>query len=62
MLGQTEIVKATLEQYPNLLNSLGPHGFTLLHHAKQGGEHSAELYEFLESNGLKETLVKIYKK
>ena len=62
MLGQTEIVKATLSQYPNLLNSLGPHGFTLLHHAKQGGENSAELYDFLQTKGLKETFVKIYKK
>ena len=62
MLGQTEIVKSMLSQYPNLLNSLGPHGFTLLHHAKQGKEHSAELYEFLQSKGLKETIVKIYKK
>lgn len=62
MLGQTEIVKATFKQFPNLLNSLGPHGFTLLHHAKQGGEYASELYEFFQSKGLKETFVKIYKK
>ena len=37
MLGETAIVKALLKAYPSLLNSRGPHGFTLLHHAKKGG-------------------------
>ena len=38
MLGKTDIVKALLKTYPNLLNSIGPHGFTLLHHAEKGGK------------------------
>jgi hypothetical protein len=62
MLGETAIVKATLERFPNLLNSLGPHGFTLLHHAKMGGEPAEVLYHFLQEKGLKELHVKIYNK
>jgi len=60
MLGKTERVKSTLSDYPNLLYSLGPHGFTLLHHAKQGGAESEELYEFFLSQGLTETFIKTY--
>jgi len=59
MLGKTEIVKATLQAYPTLLNSQGPHGFTLLHHAVKGGKDSEELVKHLQSLGLKETFVKI---
>ena len=62
MLGKTEIVKAILEAYPVLLNSLGPHGFTLLHHAQRGGDEAAELVEYFESKGMTETKVSIYKK
>jgi hypothetical protein len=35
MLGKTDLVKPILEAYPQLVNAAGPHGFTLLHHAKQ---------------------------
>ena len=59
MLGETEIVKATLKKYPLLLNSKGPHGLTLLHHAKTGGKSSEELYSFFVENGLKEMQIKI---
>ena len=59
MLGETEIVKAVLKRYPNLINSLGPHGFTLLHHAKRGGEEAKELLSFFESSGLNKDQVKI---
>ena len=62
MLGKTDIVKPILEAYPVLLNSLGPHGFTLLHHANRGGEDAAELVEFFKSKGITETKVSIYKK
>lgn len=62
MLGETDIVKATIERYPNLLFSLGPHGFTLLHHAKQGGEKAKELFDYFSEKGLKEMHVKIYKR
>src|ERR1700730_492486 len=36
MLGKTELVKPILEQYPKLIFANGPHGFTMLHHAKMG--------------------------
>lgn len=35
MLGKTELVKPVLEEYPNLISAKGPHGFSLLHHAKK---------------------------
>jgi len=59
MLGETAIVKSILEKYPVLLNGKGPHGLTLLHHAKKGGEDSKELYSYLEEKGLKELQIKI---
>jgi hypothetical protein len=59
MLGKTEIVKAMLEAYPALLNSKGPHGFTLLHHAVKGGKESEELVKHFQSLGLKESFIKI---
>ena len=62
MLGETAIVKAALERFPQLLNSFGPHGFTLLHHAKKGGESAQELFEYLSQRGLTETYVNIYNK
>nr|MCU0421112.1 hypothetical protein [Cyclobacteriaceae bacterium] len=59
MLGKTELVKPVLEAYPKLLTALGPHGFTLLHHAKVGGEEAKELYTYLEQRGLTEVKAKI---
>jgi hypothetical protein len=55
MLGKTNLVKPVLEDFPKLLHARGPHGFTLLHHAKVGGEDSNELYDYLSRKGLKET-------
>jgi hypothetical protein len=59
MLGKTEIVKAMLRDYPTLLNSKGPHGFTLLHHAEKGGKESEELAKHFQALGLKETFIKL---
>lgn len=53
MLGQTALVQPVLETYPDLIQARGPHGFTLLHHAKVGGEPARALYEYLEEKGLK---------
>ena len=53
MLGKTDLVKPILEAYPALINSLGAHGFTLLHHAKVGG--ATELMDYLQSKGLEKT-------
>ena len=62
MFGKTAIVKALLEEYPKLIESIGPHGFTLLHHAKKGGAPAQELYDYLESKGLKDMHRKVFKR
>jgi hypothetical protein len=59
MLGRTELVKPILETYPSLISAKGPHGFTLLHHAKVGGEESKELFAYLQEKGLKDDWVKL---
>lgn len=60
MLGKTDMVKLMLKDYPILLNSLGPHGYTLLHHAEKGGKNSEELFDYLQSLGLKDTHRKLF--
>lgn len=62
MLGETAIVKASLERYPAFLNAIGPHGFTLLHHAKKGGEPALNLLDFLTEKGLTETFIDVFGK
>lgn len=57
MLGKTNLVRPTLEAYPELVFAKGPHGFTLLHHAKMG--EAKELQDFLLEKGLKETHIAI---
>jgi hypothetical protein len=59
MLGKTDLVKPILETYPNLIYAKGPHGFTLLHHAKAGGKDGEELYAYLLDKGLKDDWVKL---
>jgi len=59
MLGRTELVKPILEAYPKLVFANGPHGFTMLHHAKVGGAEGQALYDYLQQKGLKEDWVKI---
>jgi len=54
MLGKTDAVKAILKDFPQMVNTKGPHGFTPLHHAIQGGVASAEIKKILESLGAKE--------
>ena len=62
MLGKTSIVKAMLDEHPLLLNSYGPHGLTLLHHAKKGGDDNMELVNYIQSKGLMDTFKKTFKK
>jgi len=57
MLGKIELVQPVLETYPKLIFAKGPHGFTLLHHAKVGGQDS--FYEYLNEKGLHKTHIKI---
>lgn len=59
MLGKTDIVKSLLKAYPSLLNSKGPHGFTLLHHAEKGGKDAEKLLKHLQKLGLTETFIKL---
>jgi hypothetical protein len=62
MLGHLDIVKQVLSFNPGLLNSKGPHGFTMLHHANKGGEESKAVVEYLISMGAKETRMDFYAK
>ncbi|MBP6694840.1 MAG: hypothetical protein KA161_06910, partial [Saprospiraceae bacterium] len=58
MLGETDIVKAMLKTYPALLQSKGPHGFTLLHHAEKGGKDAEKLLKHVQKMGLTEKMIK----
>ena len=49
MLGQLEIVKATLGAYPDAINVPGPHGIPLIAHAQVGGNEAVQVYEYLKS-------------
>lgn len=60
LFGKMEIVKPMLTAFPNTLNALGPHGYTLLHHAIKGGDEAIEVKEFLESMGAKELIIKVF--
>jgi len=62
MLGHLDIVKQVLAFNPQLLNSKGPHGFTMLHHAMKGGEDSKAVVDYLQSLGAKETRIDFYVK
>jgi hypothetical protein len=48
MLGRLDIVKVTLEAFPDLKKSAGPHGLKLKHHATKGGEQAKAVLEYLE--------------
>jgi hypothetical protein len=51
MLGHVDLVKSIAEKYPEVLQSKGPHGITLLIHAQKGGEAAIPVVEFLNANG-----------
>ncbi len=53
-LGYTEVVKQLIESSPNYLKAYGPHGFTLLHHAKMGN-HKA-FSDWLQHKGLEDDI------
>lgn len=60
LLGQINIVRLTLETWPHTLHAKGPHGFTLLHHAVEGGDDALEVKAYLESLGAKELKIPLY--
>ena len=50
MLGKLDIVRAVLNEFPNALKTPGPHGISLIEHAKSGGEDAKAVLAFLESS------------
>ena len=51
MLGKLDVVRAMLTAWPGLLHSRGPHGITLLRHARAGGEAAKPVEEYLVTLG-----------
>jgi len=49
MLGNLDIVKSTLEAYPEAMDIPGPHGIPLIAHALAGGNDAIQVYEYLKS-------------
>lgn len=49
MLGKLEIVKATLDAFPEALQTPGPHGIPLLAHAQAGGDDATAVLEYLQA-------------
>ena len=62
MLGHLDMVKHVLTFNPSLLNSKGPHGFTMLHHAQKGGDESKAVVDYLQSLGATQTKIDFYAK
>ena len=60
LFGKMKIIKPMLEFSPALINAKGPHGFTLLHHAEQGGDEALQVKDYLLSLGLNETRIALY--
>jgi hypothetical protein len=48
MLGQLEIVRATVAAFPDARTWLGPHGIPLIKHAEMGGAEAASVVDFLK--------------
>ena len=51
MVGDLPAVRSAIETFPGLQRSRGPHGLTLLAHARAGGEASRAVQQYLESLG-----------
>ena len=51
MFGQLDVVKAYVEANPGIQRTHGPHGFTLLHHARKGGDRALPVVEYLKRLG-----------
>ncbi|WP_200831879.1 hypothetical protein [Aquimarina sp. AU474] len=60
LFGRIDIIKPMLDLFPASLHAIGPHGFTLLHHAQRGGDDAQEVNDFLVSLGAKETKIALY--
>ena len=51
MMGQLDTVKAFIAARPGLQKTLGPHGITLMAHARAGGADAAAVVEYLKGLG-----------
>lgn len=51
MLGQLDVLRALVTAQPGVQRTPGPHGITLLAHARAGGERAVRVVEYLESLG-----------
>lgn len=51
MLGQLEVVQAFVRSAPGVQRTLGPHGLTLLAHARAGGTDAEPVLRYLEGLG-----------
>ncbi len=51
MFGNLVVVKAYIAANPGIQKIHGPHGLTLMHHARAGGEQSKSVVEYLEQIG-----------
>jgi hypothetical protein len=51
MMGQLDVVKAFIAARPGVQRGLGPHGLTLMWHAKQGGADAAAVVQYLTTVG-----------
>jgi hypothetical protein len=51
MMGQLTILKGWIDTSPGIQRMRGPHGITLLAHAKAGGAAAADVVKYLESLG-----------
>jgi hypothetical protein len=50
-MGQLDVVKAFIAARPGVQRNLGPHGLTLMWHAKQGGPDAAPVVQYLTAVG-----------
>lgn len=55
MLGNLDIVRATVETYPEVIDIPGPHSIPLIAHAQAGGPEAVEVYEYLKSRASQKT-------
>jgi hypothetical protein len=51
MLGKLDVVRAALAAFPSASGVAGPHGISLLAHAKAGGAEAAAVAAYLEGLG-----------
>lgn len=51
MMGQLDVVKAFCAARPGIQSTLGPHGITLMAHARAGGPEAAPVVQYLASLG-----------